>query len=429
MGANSITRYGALPDPQPWGVSRSALLVRFGAVVLATAAASVLAFLWVGARERALVECALFMLCSGLLSVALGWALTQGAWQRRVGLRLALVSISALGPLFVLVNVAFTARLMFLNTHDLGLLATLLLFALTPGIAVSTLLGSRIAGAVDALSAGASAMARGDLTTRVRADGVAELRTLAESFNSMAAQLEVAAHARAETERTRRDLIAAVSHDLRTPLASLRALAEALNDGVVDDPEGIKRYLRLITGETERLNMLIDDLFELARLESGALQLDRMPSPVQDLISETLERMTAQAGRKGLQLEGEIVGDPPPVLIDGQQMTRVLLNLVQNAIRHTPADGSVTLRALVSNVAGEEGVLVEVRDTGEGIAPDDLPRVFDRFYRGDPARTREAGAGLGLAIARGIVEAHGGRIWVESEPGRGTRFAFTLPAA
>jgi signal transduction histidine kinase len=241
----------------------------------------------------------------------------------------------------------------------------------------------------------------------------------------MAAQLEAAAQSRAETERARRDLIAAVSHDLRTPLASLRALAEALNDGVVDDPEGVKRYLRLITGEIERLNMLIDDLFELARLESGALRLDRMPSPVQDLISEALERMAAQAGRKGLQLEGEIVGDPPPVLIDGQQMTRVLLNLVQNAIRHTPADGSVTLRAL----ADTDGVLVEVRDTGEGIAADDLPRVFDRFYRGDPARTREAGAGLGLAIARGIVEAHGGRIWVESEPGRGTRFAFTLPAA
>lgn len=412
-------------QPSAIRIPHSALAMRFGAVVLATGVASVLAFLWVGARERDLLEVALFMLCSGLLSVALGWALAYGAWRRRVGLRLALISISALGPLFVLVNVAFTARLMFFNTHDLGLLAVLLLFALTPGIAVSTLLGGRIAGAVDSLSAGAAAMARGDLATRVRADGVAEFSGLAESFNSMAAQLELAARERAETERARRDLIAAVSHDLRTPLASLRALAEALDDGVVDDPEGVRRYLRLMTSETERLNMLIDDLFELARLESGALRLDRSPSPVQDLISEALERMTAQAGRKGLQLAGEVVGDPPPVLIDGQQMTRVLLNLVQNAIRHTPADGSVTLRAVLA----EDGVLVEVRDTGEGIGAEDLPRVFDRFYRGDPARTREAGAGLGLAIARGIVEAHGGRIWVESEPGRGTRFAFTLPAA
>jgi signal transduction histidine kinase len=413
------------PHHSAFRIPHSALLLRLGAVVLATGVASVLAFMWVGARERDLLDVALFMLFSGLLSVALGWALAYGAWRRRVGLRVALASIGALGPLFVLVNVAFTARLMFLSTHDLGLLAVLLLFALTPGIAVSTLLGGRIAGSVDALSAGAAAMARGDLATRVRADGVAELRGLAESFNSMAAHLETAARERAETERARRDLIAAVSHDLRTPLASLRALAEALDDGVVDDPAGVRRYLRLMTGETERLNMLIDDLFELARLESGALRLDRSPSPVQDLISEALERMTAQAGRKGLQLAGEVVGDPPPVLIDGQQVTRVLLNLVQNAIRHTPADGSVTLRA----APAEDGVLVEVRDTGEGIVADDLPRVFDRFYRGDPARTREAGAGLGLAIARGIVEAHGGRIWVESEPGRGTRFAFTLPAA
>jgi signal transduction histidine kinase len=419
MAENVEQRHSAFRIPH------SALVMRFGAVVLATGVASVLAFMWVGARARDLLEVALFMLFSGLLSVILGWALANGAWRRRVGLRVALISISALGPLFVLVNVAFTARLMFFNPHDLGLLAVLLLFALTPGIAVSTLLGGRIAGAVDSLSAGAAAMARGDLAARVRADGVAELRALAESFNSMAAQLETAARDRAETERARRDLIAAVSHDLRTPLASLRALAEALDDGVVDDPEGVRRYLRLMTGETERLNMLIDDLFELARLESGALRLDRSPSPVQDLISEALERMTAQAGRKGLQLAGEVVGDPPPVLIDGQQVTRVLLNLVQNAIRHTPADGSVTLRAQPA----EDGVLVEVRDTGEGIGADDLPRVFDRFYRGDPARTREAGAGLGLAIARGIVEAHGGRIWVESEPGRGTRFAFTLPAA
>jgi signal transduction histidine kinase len=419
MGVSAETSHSAFRIPH------SALLMRLGAVVLATGVASVLAFLWVGARERDLLEVALFMLFSGLLSVGLGWALAHGAWRRRVGLRVALISISALGPLFVLVNVAFTARLMFFNTHDLGLLAVLLLFALTPGIAVSTLLGGRIAGAVDSLSAGAAAMARGDLATRVRADGVAELRGLAESFNSMAAQLETAARERAETERARRDLIAAVSHDLRTPLASLRALAEALDDGVVDDPEGIRRYLRLMTGETERLNMLIDDLFELARLESGALRLDRSPSPVQDLISEALERMSAQAGRKGLQLAGEVVGDPPPVLIDGQQVTRVLLNLVQNAIRHTPTDGSVTLRAELA----EDGVLVEVRDTGEGIGADDLPRVFDRFYRGDPARTREAGAGLGLAIARGIVEAHGGRIWVESAPRQGTRFAFTLPAA
>ncbi len=146
---------------------------------------------------------------------------------------------------------------------------------------------------------------------------------------------------------------------------------------------------------------------------------------MQDLISETLERMGAQAERKGLRLVGEVVGDPPPILADSPQVTRVLLNLVQNAIRHTPSDGSVTVRARPDG----DAIRLEVADTGEGIGAEDLPRVFDRFYRGNPARSREAGSGLGLAIARGIVEAHGGRIWVESGPGRGSCFAFTLPAA
>ncbi len=400
-----------------------ALINRIGAVAIAAGLAAVLTFRWLGAGQQDAITVAAFMLFSGCLSLAAGWALLVGGWDRRGGLRLTLVAISVLGPVFVLMNVAFTAWLMFLSAHDLGLLTLLLGFALTPGIAVATLLSGRIEATIGSLSSGAARMAGGDLTTRVRADGVAELRSLANSFNDMAAQLEVAAGEREEVERARRDLIIAVSHDLRTPLASLRALSEALRDGVVDDPEGIQRYLGLMVGETERLDRLITDLFELARLESGALRLDLAPSPVQDLVSEVLERMTAQAGRKGLQLIGAVSGDPPPLLIDSQQVTRVLLNLVQNAIRHTPADGSVTIGA---HAVGES-VVLEVRDTGEGIPAEDLPRVFERFYRGDPARTREAGAGLGLALARGIVEAHGGNIRVVSTLGDGSCFTVTLP--
>ena len=401
-----------------------ALIVRAGVVTVAAVLAAILTYGWLGAGQKDAITVAAFMLFSGCLSLAAGWALLVGGWDRRGGLRLTLVAISALGPVFVLMNVAFTAWLMFLSAHDLGLLTLLLGFALTPGIAVATLLSGRIEATIGSLSIGAARMAEGDLTTRVRTDGVAELRSLANSFNDMAAQLEVAAVEREEIERARRDLIIAVSHDLRTPLASLRALSEALRDGVVDDPEGVQRYLGLMVGETERLDRLITDLFELARLESGALHLDLAPSPVQDLVSEILERMTAQAGRKGLRLIGEVSGEPPPLLIDSQQVTRVLLNLVQNAIRHTPADGSVTIGAR----AAGKSIVLEVRDTGEGIPAEDLPRVFDRFYRGDPARTREAGAGLGLALARGIVEAHGGNIRVASVPGDGSCFTVTLPA-
>ncbi|MGN6671850.1 MAG: HAMP domain-containing sensor histidine kinase, partial [Thermomicrobiales bacterium] len=285
--------------------------------------------------------------------------------------------------------------------------------------------GSRIAATIASLSDGAARMARGDLSTRVRGEGIAELGALAASFNGMAAQLEEAASARAEIERTRRDLIAAVSHDLRTPLASLRALADALNDGVVDDPAHMRRYLTLIAGETERLNALIDDLFELARLEAGAVHLDCAPISAPALLNETVARMMPQAERKGVTLTADVPDNLPLILADAQQLSRVLLNLVQNAIRHTPPGGRVQLRACRRDGA----LLLTVEDTGEGIAPADLPRVFDRFYRGDPARSREAGSGLGLAIARGLVEAHGGHIWVESTPGQGACFAFTIPLA
>jgi signal transduction histidine kinase len=428
MAAGELGSHEATGQTAPRNGSRSlpyrALLIRIGAVAVAAGLAAILTFSWLGAGQKDAITVAAFMLFSGCLSLGAGWALLLGGWDRRGGLRLTLVAISALGPVFVLMNVAFTAWLMFLSAHDLGLLTLLLGFALTPGIAVATLLSGRIEATIGSLSSGAARMAEGDLTTRVRTDGVAELRSLANSFNEMAAQLEVAAVEREEIERARRDLIIAVSHDLRTPLASLRALSEALRDGVVDDPEGVQRYLSLMVGETERLDRLITDLFELARLESGALQLDLAPSPVQDLVSEILERMTAQAGRKGLRLIGEVSGEPPPLLIDSQQVTRVLLNLVQNAIRHTPADGSVTIGAR----AAGRSIVLEVRDTGEGIPAEDLPRVFDRFYRGDPARTREAGAGLGLALARGIVEAHGGNIRVASVPGDGSCFTVTLPA-
>ncbi|HEU5328282.1 MAG TPA: HAMP domain-containing sensor histidine kinase [Thermomicrobiales bacterium] len=402
-----------------------ALVVRIGAVIIATAAVAVLAALWLGARDRDLQQLVAFMLISGGGSLALGWGAGWSAGRRHVTLRVALALVSALGPVIALANVAFTARLMFISPHDLVLLTLLIGFALTPGIAVASLFGSRIAATIASLSDGAARMARGDLSTRVRGEGIAELGALAASFNSMAAQLEEAASARAEIERTRRDLIAAVSHDLRTPLASLRALAEALNDGIVDDPAHMRRYLTLIAGETERLNALIDDLFELARLEAGAVHLDCAPISAPALLNETVARMMPQAERKGVTLTADVPDNLPLILADAPQLSRVLLNLVQNAIRHTPPGGRVQLRACRQDGA----LLLTVEDTGEGIAPADLPRVFDRFYRGDPARSREAGSGLGLAIARGLVEAHGGHIWVESTPGQGACFAFTIPLA
>ena len=231
-------------------------------------------------------------------------------------------------------------------------------------------------------------------------------------------------------EVSRRTLIASVSHDLRTPLASMRAMVEALNDGIVSEPETVSRYLRTIQNETLHLTTLIDDLFELSQIDAGALQLHVEPASLSDLLSDALESMSAQAERKQIQIESHIEGDLPRVPLDAPRMQRVLYNLIQNAIRHTPTDGTITL-TLRGNPGGVE---LTVADTGEGIPGADLPHIFDRFYRGEPARTRDSssaapGAGLGLAIAKGIVEAHGGSISASSTPGTGAVFKVVLPAS
>jgi signal transduction histidine kinase len=227
-------------------------------------------------------------------------------------------------------------------------------------------------------------------------------------------------------EEARRQLIEAVSHDLRTPLATMRAMIESINDGIVTEPETISRYHRTMQREIAYLSRLIDDLFELSQLDSGLLQLHPEASNVRDLVSDTLEALKPQADQRRLVLCGEVPDYLPDVVMDVPRMQRVLYNLVQNALRHTPADGSVVIRALDT---GDE-VQVSVEDTGEGVEPDELPKIFERFYRGSRARSREeAGSGLGLTIAKGIVELHGGRIWAVSERYQGAVFTFALPKA
>jgi signal transduction histidine kinase len=246
----------------------------------------------------------------------------------------------------------------------------------------------------------------------------------------MAARLEAAFARQRELEEARQNLIASVSHDLRTPLASLRVMVEAIADGVARDPATVDRYIRAMERETISLGRLIDDLFEMARLDTTGPALRLAPSPVQRVVAETVEAMGAQAARQQIALRVAAPDDLPPVLIDPDGVQRVVYNLVQNALRHTPADGSVIVEVLDRGLE----VQVNVRDTGEGIPAADLPLVFDRFYRGDRARQRDAtgastGAGLGLAIARRLVESHGGRIWVAQPPDGGSVFSFTLPKA
>jgi signal transduction histidine kinase len=245
----------------------------------------------------------------------------------------------------------------------------------------------------------------------------------------MAAQLSAASAERERQEAARRDLVVAVSHDLRTPLASLRALTEALADGLVDDPATVERYLSTMRSQIGLLSGLIDDLFELAQLDAGALAFDLQPVSPGDLISDVINGLRPQADAKGVSLTGSLPVAVGLVQMAPQKIERVLYNLVANAIRHTPPGGRIVLSVCAQEPGAPDlAVTISVADTGEGISAEDLPHVFDRFYRGEKSRSRTTGgAGLGLAIARGIVEAHGGRIWIESERGRGTTVSFSLP--
>jgi signal transduction histidine kinase len=364
---------------------------------------------------------------SGLLALIL---IRPAVLGRLGGVRAQLVGAGLIGSLLLLGMMLAGARAMFISGHDLSLLLTMLTFAAALSVGFALLYAMPLSSRIQRVRAGTERIAGGQLGSEVRVEGHDEVAGLADDFNRMARALEDAAEREREMEQARRDLVAAVSHDLRTPLASTRALIEALADGVAADPQTERRYLSSASRELAHLSRLVEDLFELARIDAGILQLTLEEASLHDLISDTISSFQPQADQRGVHLVGEVVGDVDPVLANPSRLQRVLHNLVSNALRHTPADGTVALRATPE---GEE-VRVEVADTGEGIAAKDLPLVFERSFHGEQSRTRTEkddapGAGLGLAIARGLVEAHGGTIDVESDPGRGSCFYFTLKRA
>ena len=353
---------------------------------------------------------------AGYLAYRLGWiALTPS-------LRWGLMAIYAISSILTFFNVWFSARLMFASEHDLLLASVLLVFAGGMAMALGYFLSDTVTDRIHLLQKAAELLSQGNLETRVLVSGRDEVATLAASFNQMAAQLQSADEKQRELEGMRTDLIAWVSHDLQTPLASIRAILEALYDGVVEDPETVKRYLNTAQRDVRSLSVLIDDLFQMAQLDAGGIPLEIAESSLSDLISDTLESFSELAARRGVTLEGSADTNVDPVLMDTQRIGRVLNNLIGNALRHTPPGGRVEVRARREN----GGIEVVVCDSGEGIRVEDLPNIFESFYRGEKSRSRATGgAGLGLAIARGIVRAHGGEIRVESQPGD-TRFSFTL---
>jgi two-component system phosphate regulon sensor histidine kinase PhoR len=226
-----------------------------------------------------------------------------------------------------------------------------------------------------------------------------------------------------QLETIRRDFVSNISHELRTPLASLKALTETLLDGALEDPPAARRFLSRFETEVDSLSLMVQELLELTRIESGRIPLEFAPVEPEALIRGAVERLHLQAERAGLRIEVEHAEGLPPVKVDPPRMQQVLMNLLHNAIKFTPVGGLISLAA----EPAEGGVLFRIRDTGVGIPVEDLPRIFERFYKSDRARSG-GGTGLGLAISKHLVEAHGGRIWAESVQGEGSVFTFFLPA-
>jgi len=408
-------------------LSRVPMFARLAFGVLFTVAISLAFFkLLMSPPSNELGLMALFLGITAFASALVGYIAYRLGWVNlSPTLRWTLLGGYTLASILTFFNVWFSAELMFASEHDLQLAIVLLVFAGGIATILGYFLSSTVTERINLLEGAAKRLARGNLQTRVPVTGRDEVASLSTAFNQMAEQLQAADQKQRELESLRRDLIAWVSHDLQTPLASMRAVLEAISDGVVDEPEMVKRYLATAQRDVMSLSALIDDLFQMSQLDAGGFPLHRASASLSDLVSDTLESFSQIAMQQEIILEGNVESDVDPVLMDTQAIGRVLNNLISNALRHTPPQGRVSL--WVRRTA--QGVEVTVSDTGEGIRAEDIPHIFERFYRGDAARSRnrDTGAGLGLAIARGIVNAHGGDIQVQSQFGKGTQFTFHLP--
>jgi two-component system sensor histidine kinase BaeS len=324
-------------------------------------------------------------------------------------LRLQLAALALLAMVLPMAGVLITGVVMFHMGDDVEVLAVSCAGALSAVVGAS-LLARWIATPLERLRAVSAGLAAGDLAARASERGTAELSELGRAFNRMAESIERLFEARSQ-------LVAWASHDLRTPLSSMRAMLEAIEVGLAEPGE----YLPAIHDQTRVLSQLVDDLFELTRIDVGVLTLELRDVSLDGLVAACVRGLAADARAKGIRLEARCDRPLPDVRCAPEKVERILHNLLTNALRHTPADGSVAV--VVS--AGTRSVTVAVEDDGEGLTRETQQRLVERFWRADPARGPD-GSGLGLAIAQGLVEAQGGRIWAENRPDGGTRVAFTL---
>jgi signal transduction histidine kinase len=363
-------------------------------------------------------------LVAGLGAPALVAAHALASRRRFTSLRRQFAFSSAVVVGVILLAVLAASQLMFVSEHDALLVSAIVLAAGLVALRVGDLVARGVARDVGTVSAGLDAVGRGERGVRLRSTARDEIGALACSADSMAEELAEGERARGASEAARRQLVASVSHDLRTPIASLRLLVEAVDDGIVDESTR-RRYLATMQTHIGSLSAMIDDLFELSRIEAGDIEWSMRQVELAVLVDETVAAMRPEARARRVEVRSELDDAPLSARADPEKIQRVLFNLIRNAIRHTPADGSVTVRAETR----PEVVQIEVADTGDGILDEDRARVFEPFYRGGSEVARDSeGAGLGLAICRAIVETHGGQIWIGPSE-QGTRVRFSLPSA
>ncbi|GAA0397533.1 HAMP domain-containing sensor histidine kinase [Microbispora corallina] len=359
----------------------------------------------------------------GVAIAALGLALLRALRRRSIGVMLAVVAVVTVAA--TLAGVVAITLEMVIDGRPKNIVLTVVAIGGLVGLAVALINARRVVLASRRLVQALDEVPPSGRFTPPEDPLPAELRTIANALEQAYERLRLGRERERALESARRELVAWVSHDLRTPLAGLRAMTEALEDGVVDDPGTVRRYHAQMRLEVDRLSGMVDDLFELSRIHAGSLKLSRGRVGLGDLLADALAGVEPLARAKRVRLLGE--ADPGlPVDVDADELARAVRNLVVNAIRHTPADGTVSVRA----TADGETATVSVLDCCGGIPEEDLPRVFEVAFRGEAARTpgQGGGAGLGLAIARGIVEAHEGEIGVVNE-GPGCRFDIRIPLA
>jgi len=340
----------------------------------------------------------------------------------RTSFRLRVLSLVVLATVVSLANLGVLSALMLVR-HDALLIAALLVYSALAGFGAAWSSSQSFTRGMRRIHDTAASLASGDLDVRAgRVEGGPELQELAQSLDEMAQRLKTSIAAERRAVSARNDLITAVSHDLRTPLAGLRAMVEAVQDGVVDDPSTMRSYAQDMKGAVDALVLLIDDLFELVKLDTAPLSSETERARLDEVVASAMALCRPQAVEKGLEVTADLNGTDAVMV--SPRVTRALQNLVQNAIRHTPADGAVRVVARDDRRSLE----LSVEDTGEGIPAASVDRIFDPFWRGDPARVG-AGSGLGLTLAQRIVRGLGGDIEVESAPEAGSRFAIKIPIA